>query len=52
VATNGRAVADFDLTLKGGGILEFNTVGFRKGGPLTVFSPLDFLGSLRRDEDG
>ena len=52
VAANGSAVADFDLSLKdGGGTIEFNTLGIRKGGPLTVFTALDFFGSLPRDED-
>ena len=53
VATNGRAVADFGLSLKGGGgTIEFNTLGFREGGPVNVTpSPIDFFGgSLPRDK--
>lgn len=52
VATNGRAVADFDLSTKGGGgTIEFNTLGLRKGGPVSVFRALDFFGSLPPGED-
>jgi hypothetical protein len=38
VGTNGRAVADFDVSTKtGGGYMVFNTVTLIKGGPVTVF---------------
>jgi hypothetical protein len=55
VATDGRAVADFDVTLKGGGgTLQFNTLGIRRGGPVTLYGPiLDFFNTqpLTRDEE-
>src|SRR5260221_8542251 len=52
VAANGAAVADFDLSLKGGGgTIEFNTLGLRKDGPVSVFRALDFFGSLQRDDE-
>ncbi len=50
VAANGSAVADFDLSLKGGGgTIEFNTLGLRKDGPVSVFRALDFFGALPRE---
>jgi hypothetical protein len=52
VGTDGRAVADFTISEKSGdGFLKFNTVGFRKGGPVTVFGRLAFFHSQRREDD-
>ena len=54
IATDGRAVADFDIGLKGqGATMNFNTLGIRKGGPVSVYGPvLDFFGMhpLTKDE--
>jgi hypothetical protein len=39
IGTDGRAVADMKVSTKDGdGFLSFNTVGFRKDGPITVFA--------------
>jgi hypothetical protein len=52
VGCNGRAAVDFDVTTKdGGGVLEFNTLTFRKNGTVTVAGRLDFFGPYRRDAD-
>jgi hypothetical protein len=55
IATDGRAVIDFDVSLNGGGgTVRFNTLGFRKGGPVSMYGPvLDFWGThpLTKDEE-
>lgn len=52
IGSDGRAVADFTVSEKtGDGFLKFNTVGFRKNGPVTIFGPLSFFRSQRRDEE-
>ena len=46
------AVVDFNVNTKGGGgLIEFNTLAFRKGGPVSVMTRLSVPGSRRRDED-
>jgi hypothetical protein len=51
IGANGRAVVDFTVsTKKGEGFMSFNTVGFRKGGPVSVMTRLAF-GSRRRVDD-
>jgi len=39
---------DFKMTLRGGGGIEWNTLELRKGGPVTMFSSLNFYSG--RDE--
>ena len=41
VGANGRAVVDFNVNTKGGGgLIEFNTLAFRKGDPVSVMTRL------------
>ena len=52
IGTDGRAVADFTISdKKGDGFLRFNTVGFRRGGPASIFGRIAFFSAHRRDDD-
>ena len=52
IGTNGRAVADFSISTKAGnGFWAFNTIGFRKGGPVSVFTRLTIFDPQPRDDD-
>ena len=52
IGTDGRAVADFSISEKtGDGFLKFNTVGFGKGGPVTIFGRLAVFSTQGRDHD-
>ena len=49
IATDGRAVADLDVSLKDGHrTVRFNTPGIRKGGPVSVYGPCWISGALTR----
>jgi hypothetical protein len=48
IATNGRAVADFSVSTNDGpGWMVFNTIGFKKGGPVTVFARMALFSPQR-----
>jgi hypothetical protein len=53
IGSDGKALLDFKMTLRGGGgVLEWNTLELRKGGPVTVFSNLNFYrGRDEKEED-
>ena len=52
IGADGKAVMDCKMTLKGGGgAMEWNTLELRKGGPVTVFSSLNFYRSRDEDEE-
>lgn len=52
VGTNGRAVCDFLVSTKDGpGWLTFNTVSFRKGGPVSFFGRMSIFNPQPRDDD-
>ena len=52
IGTNGGAVADFSISTKTGhGFWVFNTVGFRKGGPVSVFTRMTIFDLRPRDDD-
>ena len=49
IGADGKALLDFKMTLRGGGgVMEWNTLELRKGGPVTVFRSLNFYSG--RDE--
>jgi hypothetical protein len=49
IGADGKAIMDCKMTLKGGGgVMEWNTLELRKGGPVTVFRSLNFYSG--RDE--
>jgi len=52
IGTNGRAVADLSIGPKtGNSFWQFNTTGFRKGGPVSVFTRLTIFDPQPRDDD-
>ena len=52
IGADGKAIMDCKMTLKGGGgAMEWNTLELRKGGPVTVFSSLNFYRSRDEDEE-
>jgi hypothetical protein len=52
VGANGRAVADFIVSMKDGlGWITFNTVGFRKGGPVSFFGRMAIFSGQPVDDD-
>jgi hypothetical protein len=52
VGASGRAVADFIVSTKDGpGWISFNTVGFRKGGPVSFFGRMAIFSGQPRDDD-
>ena len=49
IGADGKALLDCKMTLRGGGgVIEWNTLELRKGGPVTMFSSLNFYSG--RDE--
>jgi hypothetical protein len=52
VGTSGDAVADFVVSSKDGrGFVTFNTLSFRKGGPVSFFGRMAIFSSQRVDDD-
>ena len=52
IAADGKAMMDYKMTLTGGGgAIEWNTLEIRKGGPVTVFSSLNFYRTRDEDEE-
>src|SRR5205085_6731980 len=54
IGADGKALLDFKTTLRGGGgVIEWNTLEIRKGGPVTVFRSLNFYSSRaeKNEED-
>jgi hypothetical protein len=52
IGCNGRAVVDFTVSTKQGeGFMSFNTVGFRKGGPVSCFTRMAIFSPRRRDDE-
>jgi hypothetical protein len=52
VGANGRGVADFIVSTKDGpGWMTFNTLGFRKGGPVSFFGRMAIFNQQPRDDD-
>jgi hypothetical protein len=47
-----KAVMDCKMTLKGGGgVMEWNTLEIRKGGPVTVYRSLNFYRTREEDDE-
>ena len=52
IGADGKAVMDLKMTLSGGGgAIEWNTLGLRQGGPVTMFSSLNFYRTRDEDEE-
>ena len=54
IGADGKALLDCKMTLRGGGgVIEWNTLEIRKGGPVTVFRSLNFYSSRaeKNEED-
>jgi hypothetical protein len=53
IGATGRAVADFTVstTKDGTGYMSFNTVDFKKGGPVAVFAGMALFGELAPHDD-
>src|SRR5438270_1982811 len=52
IGADGKALLDFKMTLRGGGgVMEWNTLEIRKGGPVMMFSSLNFYRTREEDDE-